>query len=169
MRAPGTWLLAPVVVVTLAVAACGGGENKDDAPAGDAATAPAAATAAVTPDKARCPLTSAQVTAAVGVPMKGPDWACGFNTLDDKLMPNVLFVLHDPMACQPQMLEVLNLKEKVDGLGVPAYTGTDAEGTHLLTCRTGNGTRPFDIVVDTPDVARSRAIAMTLAKALLES
>ena len=64
------------------------------------------------------------------------------------------------------MLAEMNFKETVDGLGVPAYTAVEADGTHILVCR--SGVRPFDIVVDTTDLARNRTVGMTLAKQILE-
>jgi hypothetical protein len=167
MRTCVSWTVTGGMIAALALAGCGG-DSKESAPANAPASGtstPAASTAAAAPPSNRCPLTAMHVTVAIGTPMNGPDSACGFSPVNDKLLPRVLFVLQNPEACRPDMLQELNLKEKTEVLGVPAYMGTDAEGTHLLACRTGE--RPFDIVVDTGDVEKNRSTAITLAVRVL--
>lgn len=156
-------LFGACLAVTLV--ACGGADTTDTGSTSARTAAPAGAAAVTATD--RCPLTAAQVSTAIGSPMTGPDSACGFDNENGKLVPHVLFVLQSDMACRENLLAELGYKEKVDGLGVAAYVHDDAEGAHVIACRTDR--RPFEVVVDMPAGANSRAVATALAKQVLDA
>jgi hypothetical protein len=153
-----------VAAVAIGVA-CGGSDGlpSGQPAAGSSAPSTQASTAKAAPN--RCPLTAAQVTAAVGSAVKPPDSSCGFFPADEnKLLPRVLFVNQSTAACTDAMLAEMGFKEKVDGLGVVGYVADQGDGTHLLVCRQN---APFDLSVDLADNAKARAAAMTLARQVL--
>lgn len=149
--------------VLLASLACGGGARNpsDVAETGRGA---AGTSEAATAASDRCPLTAEQVSAAVGAPVKGPDTACGFFPVDERIVPHALYVRQVAIACDGDLPAEIGYTEKLDGLGVTAYVADMADGTHVLVCRPG---RPFEISVDLADDSKARIAAARLAREVL--
>lgn len=148
--------------------ACGG--DGATAPVSSAPPATATATAAApAPVPAappnRCPLTSEQVAAVLGVPMKPPDSSCGFFPDDEtKVRPDAAFILQVAIACSGNIPGEAGYTDRVTELGPAAYVAERADGTWLLVCRDG---APFEIRVDIPNRAAGRAATMALARHVL--
>jgi hypothetical protein len=142
--------------------ACGSDKAPDSSGQAAGGAAPAATTG--TASNRRCPLTAEQVGAELGTPVKA-DGSCIFFPADEsKAWPNAVFVRQASIACSPDMLAELGLKEKVDGLGHPAYTANQADGFRLLVCHPEG---PFEMKVDAPDEKKARAAAISLARTVL--
>lgn len=159
-----------VGIVSVCVPACGGGENKAEAPAGapdaSAPVASAPAPAAATADNP-CPLTVEQVTAVTGVPMTLPPGGCTFFPANGRDVPHVFYVRQNPMVCASIEPGDLGFTEAVAGLPArEAYVRDQADGTHVLVCPNGTA-RAFGIVVDINDKAKNREAAIALAKQVL--
>jgi len=163
------WLCAGVVSVS--AAACGGGENKSQAPAAPpAAVAPAASapTSAAAPAHTdnRCPLTVEQATAVTGVPMTPTAGACNFFPANGRDVPHVFYVLQNPMVCASIKPTDLGFTEPVAVPAGAAYVRDQLDGAHVLVCP--ENARAFDIVVDIRnDKPRNREAAISLAKQVL--
>src|SRR5262245_49379015 len=150
------WMCAGVVSVS--VAACGGGEKA----AAPAASAPAASTPASAPATAAaasadnpCPLTVEQVAAVTGAPMTLTG-ACTFFPANGSDRPHVFYVLQIPMLCGSIAPSEIGFTETLEGLPAKAaYVRDQADGSHVLVCR--NNARPFDMVAEIKnDKAKNR-------------
>src|SRR5262245_38087496 len=101
----------------LAVASmnCGGEKPAAPAPAAStAAPAAAAAPAPAAPAPNLCPLTVAQVSAALGVPVKQVDGCAFFPQDAAKAKPSASYILHVKQACAPAILSLGGYKEKFE-------------------------------------------------------
>jgi len=149
-------MLCVVTLLSLCIAACGNQPAKDAA-APDAAPASTASAGAAD----RCPLSAAQVSAAVGGEVTGPvSGVCIFHAGEDTTVrPNVTFVRQVTFACSGTMPAEGGYQEQLQGLGVTAYIMDDAEGVHVLVCQ---GQTPFEMIVDadSPQVRRDAAISL---------
>jgi hypothetical protein len=171
MTTSGQFRLVCAAIVLVSVGACGGGENKAEAPAETpAASAPAASAPAPAAAKADnpCPLTVEQVTAVTGVPMTRPPGGCTFFPANGRDIPHVFYVLQNPMVCNSIKPSEIGFTETVAGLPArEAYARDQIDGAHVLVCPNGNA-RAFDIVVEIKnDKAKNREVAVALAKQLL--
>ena len=157
-------------IVFVSAAACGGSENKVDAPAAAAAASAPAASGPAPAAKAddRCPLTVEQVAAVTGAPMTLPPGGCTFFPANGRDIPHVFYVLQNPMMCTSIKPGEVGFTETVAGLPArEAYVRDQIDGTHVLVCPNG-GTRAFDIVVDIRnDKPQNREAAIALAKQVL--
>ena len=161
------WLCAGIVSVS--VAACGGGENKPQAPAATpaaaAASAPTSAPAPAHTDN-RCPLTVEQAAAVTGVPMTLTEGACTFFPANGRDVPHVFYVLQNPMVCASIKPSELGFTEPVAVPAGAAYVRDQLDGAHVLVCP--ENARAFDVVVDIRnDKPRNREAAISLAKQVL--
>lgn len=165
MRRGGAWIrLVVVALCSLSPPGCGGGAETAPAADGGASSSPAQATTAPAV-RNRCQLTGAHVSAALGVPLNGPDSTCGFYPGDDRTVrPNVLYVAQVTFACSGNNPAEVGYTERLDGLGMTAYITNRGAKAAVLVCREGD---PFEIEVDAAGDGVARKAAVALARSVL--
>ncbi len=156
---PGRWLLvaAAVAVVAVVGAVLATVGSDDDKPL-DTVTAPTTA-----PPDTACPFTAEQVSEVIGETITGPESStnCFFG---QAAFPSVSFNYLPASACAPEGSGEVDgdlYVDKVEGLGVEAYSLRMSLGMSLLVC---DGDRPFSVF---PDGVKGDELGFALALARL--
>jgi hypothetical protein len=113
-----------------------------------------------------CPLTAAQVSSVVGVPMKLVAGRCEFDPASGKILPNVGYNKQNEMLVTDELAKQDGYPEKVSGIGDVAYLVRRADGTWVLS---KVGSRAFEVRVDSADATADRALTINVAKLVVSA